>query len=267
MGMRRRLVNAGRRPGARGPRCPAGLLAAAGLARFAAGPALPEALPEPMPPAPAAGDPPRLRIESPAAPDFRVLDLAIPFALGVGGIVARATRDEHEIVEPLSDPGLRGALEFGDLYGDGLFMGGATVGLLGLGALGAPPVFERAGQDLGTSLLVTWGVVWALKLSVDAERPDGGRRSFPSGHTATAFAAVPVVDHYLGPWAATAAAGVATLTGMARLQKRRHYLADVLVGAGIGYAGGRVGVVLGEHRRYRPRVLLSARGPKVEIGF
>ncbi len=88
------------------------------------------------------------------------------------------------------------------------------------------------------SLLVSWGVVWALKVGVGAERPNGGRYSFPSGHTASAFAVAPILTEYYGWKVGVAAHALAVSTALARMEERRHYLADVLFGAAIGLAGG-----------------------------
>jgi membrane-associated phospholipid phosphatase len=82
-------------------------------------------------------------------------------------------------------------------------------------------------------------VVWAIKPTVNATRPDGGRYSFPSGHTAAAFSVAPVIARHLGCKAGLAAYTVASLTGLARMEDRRHYLSDVLFGAAIGIAAGR----------------------------
>jgi membrane-associated phospholipid phosphatase len=82
-------------------------------------------------------------------------------------------------------------------------------------------------------------MTWALKVAVGAKRPDGGPYSFPSGHTATAFAAAPIVARRLGPVAGCAAYALAGLTGLARIEDRRHHVEDVLVGAAIGIIAGR----------------------------
>src|SRR5437867_3085874 len=50
----------------------------------------------------------------------------------------------------------------------------------------------RDGQgalQLGESLAVTLGATYALKYTVDEQRPNGGSHSFPSGHTSVSFSA------------------------------------------------------------------------------
>jgi len=83
-----------------------------------------------------------------------------------------------------------------------------------------------------------------LKALARRERPDGlDRRSFPSGHASMAFAGARVSNRNLdaiGMRPAARAAiqsanlAAATAVGWARVEGRRHYLSDVLVGAAIG---------------------------------
>ena len=66
-----------------------------------------------------------------------------------------------------------------------------------------------------------------------------GYTSFPSGHTASAFAVATVLAnrHPKQKWLYY---GLATAVGLARIRKFAHFPSDVLVGAGIGvYAGNR----------------------------
>ena len=73
-------------------------------------------------------------------------------------------------------------------------------------------------------------------------------RSFPSGHTTSAFAAAAAVTSETSRWwpgatwiVAPALYGGAALTGVSRMYNNRHWASDVLVGAGIGtFAGLKV---------------------------
>ena len=88
--------------------------------------------------------------------------------------------------------------------------------------------------DLMQSLSVAWAATWGLKVIVDARRPNGGGRSFPSAHTTVAFASATHIWKRNGwKWGAPAAAA-ATLVGTSRVDTRDHYVRDVLVGAAIG---------------------------------
>lgn len=79
----------------------------------------------------------------------------------------------------------------------------------------------------------------AIKYSAKEMRPDGSTaNSFPSGHTATAFTAATIMHKEYGltrsPWWSVFAYGCATTTGIMRTLNNRHWISDVLVGAGLG---------------------------------
>jgi len=69
-------------------------------------------------------------------------------------------------------------------------------------------------------------------------RPDGSNQlSFPSGHTATAFAAAEFLrQEYkdVSPWYGIAGYAMAASTGYLRMYNNRHWLGDVIAGAGVG---------------------------------
>jgi membrane-associated phospholipid phosphatase len=73
------------------------------------------------------------------------------------------------------------------------------------------------------------------------------RGSFPSGHTASAFAVATVIsgryrEHRWIPWVAY---GAATFLSLTRLPDQAHFPSDIFMGAAIGYGIGRF-VVLGK---------------------
>lgn len=88
------------------------------------------------------------------------------------------------------------------------------------------------------------GTATVLKKAFHELRPDGSSRtSFPSGHTTQAFAAATFLseeykDSY--KWMPYASYGVASSVGILRVANNRHYISDVLVGAGIGFLSMKV---------------------------
>jgi hypothetical protein len=91
---------------------------------------------------------------------------------------------------------------------------------------------------VATSYLIMGIAVNSLKRTLKVERPDGsGFNSFPSGHTATAFMGAELVyQEYkdVSIWYGISGYIVATGTGAFRLYNNKHWLTDVVAGAGIG---------------------------------
>lgn len=89
-----------------------------------------------------------------------------------------------------------------------------------------------------TSMAMVTGIVTAIKYTTLRKRPDGStNNSFPSGHTATAFASAELLrKEYkdISPWIGLAGYVVATSVGVMRILNNRHYMSDVIAGAGIG---------------------------------
>ena len=113
----------------------------------------------------------------------------------------------------------------------------AVYGLNALGVKGKNNFGNRTALLIKSELLV--GVLtYSLKKITAVPRPDTGQpTSFPSGHTAQAFAAATFMAKEYGHksiWYSIGAYTVATGIGTMRVMNNRHWISDVLVGAGIG---------------------------------
>ncbi|MDE6355375.1 MAG: phosphatase PAP2 family protein [Prevotella sp.] len=85
-------------------------------------------------------------------------------------------------------------------------------------------------------------IVNAGKYTVKERRPDSSaRNSFPSGHTATAFMGAELVREEYGGICGWSAYAVATGIAALRLYNERHWLNDVIAGAGVGILSARIG--------------------------
>jgi hypothetical protein len=87
------------------------------------------------------------------------------------------------------------------------------------------------------SEVITSGIVQSLKYLTQVDRPNGGTLSFPSGHTSNAFATANVLYHEFretSPVIAYSGFAFSTATGVLRMTNNRHWISDVLAGAGIG---------------------------------
>jgi membrane-associated phospholipid phosphatase len=85
-------------------------------------------------------------------------------------------------------------------------------------------------------------VVEALKYITNRQRPNASNnQSFPSGHTASAFALASVIagEYHDKPLIVFGSYGFATAVGLARIGGLNHFPSDVLVGAVIGELIGR----------------------------
>lgn len=109
------------------------------------------------------------------------------------------------------------------------------------------PVADQTAMVLITTGITT-AVVTALKHQAHRLRPDGsGYNSFPSGHTATVFAAAELFNQEFkgqSPWYGYAGYTVATATGILRMYNNKHWLSDVVAGAGFGILSTKLTYVL-----------------------
>jgi len=90
----------------------------------------------------------------------------------------------------------------------------------------------------GISMIITNSVVFGTKKISGEWRPDGSDPySFPSGHTAVAFASAEFLrKEYkdVSIWYGIAGYAVAATTGYLRMYNDKHWLSDVVAGAGVG---------------------------------
>lgn len=96
-----------------------------------------------------------------------------------------------------------------------------------------------------TSYAIMGAAVNTMKSALPSLRPDrSDRRSFPSGHTATAFTGAHILFkeyHDVSPWIGIAGYGVATATGTLRVLNKKHWVSDVVTGAGVGILSAELG--------------------------
>lgn len=125
-----------------------------------------------------------------------------------------------------------------------------------------------------TSLAVVATITQALKYTVGRQRPNRQPapsfpygHSFPSGHASHAFGIAEVVRTIYGNGAGAAFYALAVIAGVSRIHDNKHYLSDVVAGAGLG-----IGIVRGFdmalHSKSRPDVVHIALAPgRVIIGI
>ena len=112
-----------------------------------------------------------------------------------------------------------------------------------LGCLGVKHKHDLADRVLisATAYAVELALVNSLKYSVRERRPNcEDTKSFPSGHTATAFTGAELVRKEYGWGIGSAAYAIAVATGALRVYNNKHWCNDVLAGAGIGILSANV---------------------------
>ena len=129
------------------------------------------------------------------------------------------------------------------------FFGPAMVVGLKLGGYEGRSDWPRLLASAGMSYAIMAVLVNSIKYSAKEMRPDGSTaNSWPSGHTATAFVGASLLHKEYGltrsPWWSVAGYGVATATGVMRVLNNRHWISDVMSGAGIGIMSTELGYAL-----------------------
>lgn len=102
----------------------------------------------------------------------------------------------------------------------------------------------EGGKQLGKTVLATAAITQGMKYGFDhtklGRRPNGGSKSFPSGHTSNACAGAAFIGQRYGWKAGVPAMATAGYVGWTRVNAKAHHVHDVVVGCAIGVAAGMV---------------------------
>ena len=180
-----------------------------------------------------------------------------PASLIIGGILANGHSEEslkNEVAEsrnrhiPHFHTKIDNYLQFSPLV--------VAYGLDAFGVHSKTDILNRTAILIkGEAMALTTTTI--LKSATHTLRPDGSSyNSFPSGHTTQVFAAATFLneeykDRY--PWMPYASYTVASSVGLLRIANNRHYISDVLVGAGIGYLSMKVAYWTHRYKWGKPR--------------
>lgn len=138
---------------------------------------------------------------------------------------------------------------------------GITIGLEALGIKGEHKPLQTA-LIFTMSNVILNSIVHPLKHFTKVKRPDNSDfKSFPSGHTAEAFASAELMrlefkDDY--PWLGYAGYLMAGATGYLRMYNNKHWISDVLAGAGIGIGSTKLAFLvydkIADHRKFKKHI-------------
>ena len=130
--------------------------------------------------------------------------------------------------------------ESGNAIGQFAFQVSAGLATYGVGKAVGNQKAALVGRDIVRAQIVSQVFVQALKHTVRRERPDGSNdKSFPSGHSASAFATATVLQRHYGWKVGVPAYALGGYIAMARMAWNRHHATDVVMGAGFGIAAAR----------------------------
>lgn len=163
----------------------------------------------------------------------------IPAALVTYGIIALESDAlktfDHRIRDRIQQPDLAFKTKL-----DNFLLFSPAVAVYALNAFGVKGENDliNSSKIYLTSMAIMGGTVYIIKKSAKTLRPDESTyNSFPSGHTAAAFAAAEFMHQefkHTQPLLSYAGYLPAAATGGLRMFNDRHYLSDVIAGAGIG---------------------------------
>ena len=160
-------------------------------------------------------------------------------ALGIGG-AALGHRWDDEFRGNLSDATpIQRLMDVGNIYGSTTYSLSVTGGLWAVAsAADLYPLRPVASETLRAILLAN-ALVAPLKVGVGRERPDASNSlSFPSGHTANAFALTTVLTRRYGWRLGWPLYTLAAFVPPARIEREKHYFSDVVGGAVLGTVAG-----------------------------
>lgn len=157
-----------------------------------------------------------------------------PVSLGTAGLITQGRMSRHFQQEVRAHyPDFSSKADEFLIYAPGVFS-------LGLGAAGVKGKNKFKDQVILAILssIISQGVTQGLKKIVGYPRPDGsGFDAFPSGHTTMAFTSATLLHEEYGHrsvWYSVGGYSVASASGALRVLNNKHWLSDVLMGAGVG---------------------------------
>jgi hypothetical protein len=119
----------------------------------------------------------------------------------------------------------------------------AVYGLNLAGVKGLNNFRDRTLIYLMSDIILNVAVSGGKKATRELRPDESNYLSFPSGHTAHAFASAEFLRQeykHLSPWYGYAGYAVAVTTGYLRMYNNRHWLSDVAAGAGVGIASTKI---------------------------
>jgi membrane-associated phospholipid phosphatase len=204
-------------------------------------------------------------------------------AAAVGGGVAALLADDRHVFHDVREHPTTTAGDVADVLrpaGDVKVYTAISLGTLGVGLIAGDRGITRTGAQLAASGALAAASFGLLKVATGRSRPDAGEGtydfhpfsgggSFPSGHSAMAFAlATTLGDASHSTWVTAGLYVIATGTAWSRVYDQRHWPSDVFMGAALGVASAKF--VNGRWTLFglrAPQFLVTPRGAGLQMGF
>ena len=169
----------------------------------------------------------------------------VPTLLIGAGIAANLVDNNYHNVRKLYTP------NFHQTYDDYIqFLPAAVLVGLKLGGVKGRSTWTEMLVADAFGMAMTAGLVQGIKYTAGKRRPDNtAYNAFPSGHTATSFMTATMLHKEYGhrsPWISIGAYTCATLAGITRQLNNRHWMSDVIAGAGIGILSVELGYLFSD---------------------
>ncbi len=183
--------------------------------------------------------------------DWRKKDfLAFSAVLGTGTLIYVFDQDVQEWAQDQRTSTSGDIAKVVRKLGEGPFLIGLIGGLYATGELAKSNSMRKTALLSLESWLTSGFIIWVFKVVVGRARPFTGDpkdtfhmfsgksrfHSFPSGHSASAFAvATTIADQTENILVDILAYGLATSVALSRVHDNEHWLSDVFIGSSIGY--------------------------------
>jgi membrane-associated phospholipid phosphatase len=189
--------------------------------------------------------------------------------LAIGTVASTFTRPvDMTVTREVSSAQAMAPVRGGNIIGGKEFQFGASIAALTVGKISGNGRVSDVASKVLRAQIVAQTVTGVIKKTAQRQRPDGSdTRSFPSGHTSVSFASASVLQRELGWKVGIPAYAAATYVGMARIEKKKHFLSDVAFGAAIGILAGRTVTIGSGEKRFAVAPMATPGGAGVSFSL
>ena len=175
----------------------------------------------------------------------KILEIAIPSAMVTYGTISLGNNAIRQLDFSVRDQLVEKDVLWKQSW-DNYMLYSPAVAAFGMKLCGVKSTHKTTDMIIlyALSNILNSGIVEGTKHITARMRPDeSDRLSFPSGHTSSAFVAAEFLHQEYknqSVWISVGGYSMASLIGVARVYQNRHWVSDVITGAGIGILSTKV---------------------------